>query len=170
MTNLATPRLAMQPLTLAQLQAWLRGQQEISARLGLHIEVGVVDEIVLRAMSAKVRKMQQAAPTSWSWYTYWLMRLQADPVAIGLAGFKGAPNEQGEVELGYSTAPAYQRQGFATEAVQALLAWAWAQPECRAVRAITLNSNLASQRVLQKTGLVIDQMREDVLIWRIWRP
>lgn len=159
----------MQPLTLAQLQAWLRGQQEISARLGLRIEAGMVDEVVLRAMSAKVSKMQQTAPATWSWYTYWLMRLQADPVAIGLAGFKGTPDERGEVELGYGTAPAYRQQGFATEAVQALLAWAWTQPECQIVRAITLKDNLASQRVLQKAGLVVDQMREDDLIWRIWR-
>lgn len=169
MIAIPTARLLLQPLDLPQLQAWLRGQQEIERRLGLSMAAELVDEVVLRAMAAKVRKMQEAAPAVWPWYTYWLMRLQAHPTGIGLIGFKGAPNGRGEVELGYGIAAGYQQQGYATEAVQALLAWAWTQPECQIVRAITLKNNSASRRVLQKVGLVIDQVREEDLVWRIWR-
>lgn len=169
MNSLPTKRLILLPLSLDQLQAWLRGQQDIERRLGLHFPEGLVGEVVLQAMSAKVRKMEEAAPAAWPWFTYWLMRLQNAPVGIGLIGFKGAPNKQGEVEIGYGVAPHYRGRGYTPEAVQALLAWAWTQPECQAVRAITLKNNKASHRVLQKAGLVVDQVRDEDLIWRIWR-
>ncbi len=169
MHSLPTKRLILLPLSLAQLQAWLRGQQEIERRLGLSFPEGLVGEVVLQAMSAKVHKMEEAPPATWPWYTYWLMQLQNAPVGIGLIGFKGAPNKQGEVEIGYGVAPTYRGQGYTPEAVQALLDWAWTQPECQTVRAITLKNNKASHRVLEKAGLVVDQVRDEDLIWRIWR-
>ncbi len=173
MTDFRTESLILQPLTLVQLQTWLRGQADIEAQLGVKMAGGVTNEVVLLAMSAKVKKMQEAAgvaePANHLWYTYWLMRLQAAPVGVGLIGYKGPPNSRGEVEIGYGVAPAHRGKGYTTEAVEALLAWAWTQPECQIVRAVTLKNNKASHRVLQKAGLVIDQVRDEDVIWRIWR-
>ena len=52
-------------------------------------------------------------------------------VAVGQMGFKAPPDEHGSVELGYGINPACQNRGYATEAAQALVAWALEQPTVR---------------------------------------
>ena len=56
------------------------------------------------------------------------------------------------MEIGYSILESQQRQGYAPEAVGALLAWAFAHPEVHTVRAHTLPELVASIRVLEKCG------------------
>lgn len=72
-------------------------------------------------------------------------------LAVGGIGFAGPP-EGGEVEVGYGIVPSRQGRGYATEAVQAMAAMAWAQPAVTAVLASTDPGNVASQRVLGKAG------------------
>ena len=43
---------------------------------------------------------------------------------IGTIGFHGPPDDQGRLEIGYSVQSSYRRQGFAREAVRAMLDWA----------------------------------------------
>ena len=164
-----TARLHLYPLSMGQLQLALDDQDLLAGALSLPIVADMAYDAVYQAMHAKVKKMAQAPLVMHRWYTYWLMILQSNPVGIGLIGFKGAPNMHGEVEIGYGISPEYEGRGYTTEAAQALVDWGLAQSECRSVRAITLKSNIASHRVLEKTGLTIDQVRDDDLIWRIWR-
>lgn len=72
--------------------------------------------------------------------------------AIGLLGSKGTVSPSGEVEIGYGFNPDVWGQGYATEAVSALVSHLHAQPDVREVIAQTLSENAASQRVLAKTG------------------
>ena len=88
---------------------------------------------------------------------------------IGKAGFKGPPGEDGVVEIAYGVAPDHQGKGYATEAAQALVAYAWRSGRVRVVRAHTLPEPNASTRVLTKCGFrnigeVIDP--EDGRVWR----
>lgn len=78
---------------------------------------------------------------------------------IGDIGFKGSPNESGEINLGYSILPHYQGLGYATEAAIGMVEWGLAQPGVRKITASCSLDNHASIRVLQKAGLV--QMQED---------
>jgi [ribosomal protein S5]-alanine N-acetyltransferase len=75
-------------------------------------------------------------------------------LAIGQMGFKGQPDTDGSVEIGYNVSPTHHNQGYATEAVGALVNWALESGFARRVTAETLASNLASNRVLEKLGLV----------------
>lgn len=90
---------------------------------------------------------------------------------IGLIGYKGGPTErsQGSVEIGYSTAPAYQNQGFATEAARIVTERALAKPEVRAVAACTLAERNSSCRVLEKLGFQLVQTLADPEEGTIWR-
>jgi [ribosomal protein S5]-alanine N-acetyltransferase len=72
-------------------------------------------------------------------------------LAVGGIGFAGPP-DHGEVEVGYGIVPSRQGRGYATEAVQAMVAVAWAEPAVTAVLAGTDPGNVASQRVLAKAG------------------
>ncbi len=85
----------------------------------------------------------------WNWY--WVRREGA--LLVGAGGFKGPPSAGGEVELGYAVLPPQQRRGYASEAAEALVAWALAQPQVHHVAAEARPDNGASLRVLEKCGL-----------------
>ncbi|MEW6250372.1 MAG: GNAT family N-acetyltransferase [Planctomycetota bacterium] len=77
----------------------------------------------------------------------------AGRVLIGGGGFKGPPGPDGEVEIGYSILPAFQRRGYATEAMRGLMAWGFADPRVTAVAAETFPELEPSLRVIAKLGL-----------------
>jgi ribosomal-protein-alanine N-acetyltransferase len=74
-------------------------------------------------------------------------------VLIGGGGFKGPPQADGVVEIGYSILPTFQRRGFATEAMSALVTRAFAEARVTMVVAETFPESRASQRVMIKLGM-----------------
>ena len=85
--------------------------------------------------------------------------------------FKGPPSA-GAVEIAYGVSPDQQGKGYATEAAQALVTYAFSFREVRVLRAHTLPGSTASKRVLAKCGFrhvgdVIDP--EDGLVCRFER-
>ena len=90
-----------------------------------------------------------------------------DGQAIGGIGFKGAPRD-GRVEVGYGLAPSARGQGYAAEALTALLTVAAGHGVSRVV-ADTDDDNLASQRTLERAGFRLtgangDLRRYEVLL------
>lgn len=79
---------------------------------------------------------------------------KADLRAIGQIGVKGQPDAAGRLEIGYGLNPEVWNQGYATEAVRALVAELLKRPAVRRVTAETALSNPASARVLEKCGFV----------------
>lgn len=70
---------------------------------------------------------------------------------VGDLCFKGSPQD-GEVEIGYGILESRQGRGYATEAVEAAIGWAFTQTGCYYVTAETERDNRRSQRVLEKLG------------------
>jgi RimJ/RimL family protein N-acetyltransferase len=85
------------------------------------------------------------------WRPYYIL-LREPRTLIGTCGYKGPPDAVGRVEVGYSVLPAFQRRGFASEAVSMLMAQAFAHG-AREVAAETFPSLLASRRVMEKCGM-----------------
>lgn len=83
-------------------------------------------------------------------FGYYQLRRRCDGVAVGGIGFKGRP-EGGAVEIGYGLVPSARGQGYATEALRALLELA-AGLGVTTVRADTDLDNVASQRTLEHAG------------------
>lgn len=71
--------------------------------------------------------------------------------------------------MGYEIAPAFQNQGFATEAVQAMIARAFSHPEVEFVLAHTLPCRNASTRVLEKTGMAFVRSIHDPDDGPVWQ-
>jgi RimJ/RimL family protein N-acetyltransferase len=90
------------------------------------------------------------APDPWT-HGFSIMH-QASAIAIGSCAYKGPPDANQTVEIAYGIDPAYQGQGYATEAAQALVAYALSSGWVRVVRAHTLPDGKASMRVLGKLG------------------
>jgi RimJ/RimL family protein N-acetyltransferase len=83
---------------------------------------------------------------------YQLVR-QSDSVVVGDIGFHAPPDSSGTVTVGYGLAARARGQGYATEALRALIDWALAQPEVRHVEADTAHGNVRSQRVMERAGM-----------------
>ena len=97
----------------------------------------------------------QEAPDQAGWRAWYLLKL--DPAnqerhLIGVAGFVGPPSANGEVEVGYSLVESYQGMGYGTEAVEAMMDWAFVHPQVMRIVAYTLPELAASIRLLKKIG------------------
>ena len=86
---------------------------------------------------------------------------------IGSLAFKGAPDRENAVEIGYGFDPFYHNRGLATDAVAEMVRWALAEDGVDAVIAETANRNVASMRVLQKVGFVITSATDRFLYWKV---
>ena len=66
-----------------------------------------------------------------------------------------------KADFGYVFCPQYWGQGFASEAVKAIVDWAFSQSEIYRVWATCHPENIASVRVLQKAGLQFETRLEN---------
>ena len=170
MQILHTKRLDLIALSQEQLQRYLAQPAELERELGFPISREILTERAQRAIRMKLAKLAQCEEERAEWYTYWLVVVRAVPFGAGLIGFKGIPDQNGEAEIGYGIDPAYQQQGYTTEAVRWMITWAFEEAACRAVVARdTKKWNLASQRVLAKVGMSVYQESEDALWMRVER-
>lgn len=96
----------------------------------------------------------------------WQVRERASGMLIGGAGFKGAPDDDGIVEIGYGLTPAGRGRGLATEAVVALVAHAFSRGAA-SVRAEVETGHTASERVVTRAGFTAGESDAAVTWW--WR-
>jgi RimJ/RimL family protein N-acetyltransferase len=158
-----------------------------------NIQLIRLDSDLERALATDVTYMKALAQGEWAQVADVVHRvigrtLIADPVSIdelqwggyfvvdegtremiGSCGFKGAPTEDGTVEIAYFTYPGFEGRGFATRMAKKLIELARSAPGVRRVIAHTLPEKSASTRVLEKVGMtftgeVIDP--DDGPVWR----
>lgn len=147
---LLTERLRIVPLTLPQLNSWLHAVPALERELGCRCPAPPCGEFG-RIVEGQ-RTVAAGDAEHYLFHTFWLLIERAGNEVVGSACFKGTPNAGGEIEIGYGLEPGWEKQGYMTEAVRALCAWAGRQPGVRHVTAETAPDNLASQRVLQRAG------------------
>ncbi|MBO4866768.1 MAG: GNAT family N-acetyltransferase [Ruminococcus sp.] len=109
---------------------------------------------ILKAAYTEMLNGCLAHPHQWEWYAIWMIELK-DGTHIGELCFKGL-SADGIAEIGYGISEEYQNNGYATEAVRAVLDWAFAHTEVNAIEAETDPDNTASKRVLEKCGFVLN--------------
>lgn len=157
--SIESTRLQLEPLTLEEGEALLRGDRSAhSWAPDFPTDGDLRQATILR--NAPQRAVSPANP----WGPYTLVE-KSTGLAIGGIGFKGHPDARGAVEIGYGICSSRQGQGLMSEAVARLSALARSLG-ANCVTAETDASNAASQRVLQKSGF--DQVSaENGSIW--WR-
>ena len=68
------------------------------------------------------------------------------------------------VELGYVMNRSFQGRGYMTETVRAIIHWAFLQPNIYRVYATTSVDNIASQRVMEKVGMLREGLLRKYII------
>jgi RimJ/RimL family protein N-acetyltransferase len=102
------------------------------------------------AMQYSLRDLEDEANQGW---LFWYLLLTESNELAGICGFKGRPDSNGSVEIGYSILGQHREGGLATEAVMRLIAWAFTHREVLEVSAETFPHLRASIRVLEKNGM-----------------
>jgi RimJ/RimL family protein N-acetyltransferase len=74
---------------------------------------------------------------------------------VGDVGMSPAEGEPAVLKVGYTMDPAHQRRGYATEAVRALIAYAFEVLGAEVVRAYADADNVPSIRVAEKAGMTL---------------
>ncbi len=88
-----------------------------------------------------------------SGFDAWIFIDKADRTIIGDGGFKGEPDSEGRIDIGYGIVESRRGEGYGFEAVSALVEWGFRQ---KGVKIITADSNLdntASLNLLEKIGM-----------------
>jgi RimJ/RimL family protein N-acetyltransferase len=158
---IVTPRLELVSLAPAFLRASLAGQTAEAAAL---IQASLPPawpsghERLLRRRLAQL----EANPADQPWLLRAILRraAQVRPL-VGLVGFHAAPDPTGTLEIGYRVEPAARRHGYATEAVQALFAWAAASPAVERFRASIQPDNAPSLKLIDRFGFTRTGQRWD---------
>lgn len=114
-----------------------------------------------------MRDFLREHPDQADWWAYFIVH-RHDVRLIGTAGYKGPPTPEGDVEIGYEIADAYQGRGLATETAAALVAHARRQPGVRTISAHTLAVENASCAVLRKLGFSVVQEKIDLHDGPVW--
>ena len=92
-------------------------------------------------------------------FTFWILERREDGAVMGMCGLKpGAPDTPIEnmVEIGWRLGSDYWGQGYAREAAQASLDWAWANLDAPEIVAITVQANRASWGLMERLGMTRD--------------
>ncbi len=87
---------------------------------------------------------------------------------VGDVGLSPAEGEPGVIKIGYTIDPAFQGDGYATEAVEALVGYALDTLAADIVRAYASAENVPSHRVAEKAGLELMERfehREGDEVW-----
>lgn len=96
----------------------------------------------------------------------WLVVNKETEEFIGDIGFKGKPNDERVVEIGYGLIPSAHGNGYATEAVAELVNWAFSSGVTTVIAECHID-NMASIRVLEKLGMKKINAESDMVYWRL---
>ena len=149
--EIKTDRLTIFPLSQDQLLEFVDAPEKLESFLGYRISRTIVDENVRRAIAMKLKRFSELQQDEQVWRTYWLIKINQISFGAGLIGFKGKPDQSGAVEIGYGIDPEVQNQGYTSEALLAMITWAFEQPDCKAVTADRV-VNPVSNHILAKSG------------------
>lgn len=152
--ELYTARLRLCLKSANHYQAWEEHPSKLGQLLGAKIgdvfPVFPEEMMVERASNLLLPEAEQV------WGAWFVITQSSNPMVIGTVGFHSPPDTEGTLEVGYSIVPGYRRQGYASEAVGALIAFALGTGFVQKVLATTLSQDAASGGVLKANGFAQD--------------
>lgn len=165
--KLETERLILVPLTLEDLKKALISKADMVEHLGIDRDIEELDEQMHDIYKKKVANIE-ANEDLYLFCTYWQMVLKETNKIVGEIGFKGI-NKKNQVEVGYGTIEKYRSNGYMSEALDALINWAFTQDSLfiKKITANTLKDNESSKKVLINNYFDIEGEDEKYIHWCI---
>ncbi|MFD4233076.1 GNAT family N-acetyltransferase [Streptomyces sp. NPDC058542] len=146
MTDLVTERLVLHPISVAEAEQMVAGEPEA----GTAWEPGFPAEDDVSVAGRFLERCSAGGdPRPFGPYA---IRRRSDHRVIGGVDFHSPPDEHGHVTIGYGVVPSARGQGYASEALRALLSFARAAGVV-SVKGDADHDNIASQRVMTAAGM-----------------
>jgi RimJ/RimL family protein N-acetyltransferase len=148
MDGIDTPRLRMVPLSLQDAAAMVHGQRPVQDRWApdYPTDATLVAAGLVVTADAEGRDLRP-------WTAYQVIR-RSDGVAVGGCGFAlGGPDVQGRVNISFSIVESACGEGYAIEALTAMIGWAKAQASVTRVLAETAATNTGGISVYERAGM-----------------
>lgn len=162
MPQIETERLLMITFTAEMMKALLKSKEDLEATIPYSVAAEYPLDVYKQFFTYKIERFTKF-PLENEWEGCIIHK--ATNVIMGDMGFKGGPNEAGEIDLGYSIVPSYQGKGFATEMGKAMVKWGLSQRNVKCVKATCDTDNIASKRVLEKIGFQATKKDEKKIYW-----
>lgn len=96
----------------------------------------------------------------------WGIEHRADRKLIGIINTSIPHRTHRRVEVGYTISRAYWGQGYATEALQALIQFGFEKMDLLRIEAVVLPKNKSSAKVLLKAGMQYEGLLRHYQVWR----
>jgi [ribosomal protein S5]-alanine N-acetyltransferase len=159
---ISTERLKIITFTVEMMEAFLKGNNQIEKITPYKVASEYPLEVYKQFFEYKIERFSKF-PNENDWEG--IIIHKEDNMIMGDMGFKGGPNKEGIIDIGYSIIPSYQGKGYATEMGKAMVNWGLSQPNVNKVIATCNPDNFASIRVLEKIGFKITHKTEDKYFW-----
>lgn len=156
--TIRTARLDLVSMTREFMEGVLAGRlAEAERELGAALPTAPPDEAVERFLRRRIGQLR-LDPDVQCWLTRAIVLRGTGRAMVGNVGFHGPPgvnatDSEGALELGYGVLPEHRRQGYASEAVEGLIAWARTQGIDHFVASVA-PANAPSLAIIRKLGFV----------------
>lgn len=166
--NIETKRLTLFPTELKHFELILESKNYLSEHLGVNVSDTFPES---KEALPWFYDLVKADETLVGWISFWALH-RADNRLIGDIGFKGKPDENGKIEIGYSIISEYRKQGFATEIVEAFLKFGFSKTTVKVIEAQTKTDNIGSIKILERLamkqiGTVEDPQDGTMFQWKL---
>ncbi|AOM78809.1 GNAT family N-acetyltransferase [Pedobacter steynii] len=165
--KITTDRLYLIPFTIPIAQEILDRKYTILSGMGLKPGKGWPDEDLLETLPRIVTNLEKV--TEPSGFESWLIVEKEGMNIVGDAGFKGKPDPEGAVDLGYGIVDSARRKGYAVEAGEALISWAFKQQQVKVITARCMHVNEGSTKTLERLGFYQKVIKEEMIHWFLLR-
>lgn len=162
MPYIETERLNLITFTVEMMEAFLKGNIEVEKIIPYKVAPEYPLDVYKQLFEYKINRFKKY-PEENEWEG--IIIHKEDNTIMGDMGFKGGPNKDGVIDIGYSIVPSYRGKGYATEMGKAMVEWGLSQPKVKKVVATCNPDNFASIRVLEKIGFKITNKTEEKIYW-----
>ncbi|HOP04724.1 MAG TPA: GNAT family N-acetyltransferase [Tenuifilaceae bacterium] len=152
---LQSSRTEIKPLSLSELNLFVKSRTDYEEQYNLSpsnccLANDYCEEIIENI--EKNKHIWQNHSNDYLFFTLWIIVEKKSKTIIGQFTFNGLPNTSGEVEIFFSIDKNFRKQGFGTEATEAILKWAKENKMFKVVLVEAFRENEAALASLKKLG------------------
>lgn len=146
-----TERLILIPMTYSFISKIIKDDKSIYGDMGLVINKDWPHHDLKEILY--LIKLKLVLTNDPDGFESWIFIDKKNKIIVGDGGYKGKPDKDGEIEIGYLITKQFRKKGYGYEAIRALIEWGLKQDNVNVIRAVCLNNNIPSMKLLKKVGL-----------------
>lgn len=166
LVQIQTTRLNLQLLTLQEVESYFLGDNILEKLVHLPNSNRQIDAHFKEVAETLFIPNLKSDLGNSLFYSFFILIENETQQIVGEIGCHGKPNENGEIEFGYSTQPAHQNKRFMSEAVAGFCSYFAALENVETIVAETDTINIPSQKVLINNQFIKTKETKESIFWK----